>query len=161
LRGAVVAGARATRGEACGNLSRFDNRWCPWESHLPPSLQLELIPAIGYVVVTRAVNVDGYSWAVTYSGCRAVGTGGTLVCNNDNVPELGVVSVTGAGTPSVVETLRGSGTAAYGSEVRDAWWLLHSWELPLSPLLAEPSHDLGSLPPPPPPSLPSFLRPAS
>lgn len=83
----------------------------------PAPVQLELIPAIGYVVVTRTVNVDGFSWAVTYSGCRPVGTDHTPVCNNGNVAELGMVSGLGAGTPTVTETLRGSGTAAYGSEV--------------------------------------------
>jgi hypothetical protein len=80
-------------------------------------LQLETLPTIGYVTVTRSVLPTGFAWNVTYSGCRNVGALLSSVCNIGNVPELGVISVTGAGTPTVVETVTGTQTAMYGSEI--------------------------------------------
>ena len=60
--------------------------------------------------VSRTTNVDGYTWLVTFNGCRTVGM--TDVCNIGDLPTMAFYNnLTGGNGPSieVTEVVTGSG----------------------------------------------------
>lgn len=46
---------------------------------------LEALDHVGNVIVTRAMNTDGFTWTVTFASCRADDTLGFDVCNAGDV----------------------------------------------------------------------------
>ena len=78
----------------------------------PHQLQAELeeLDIVGAVDVSRTTNVDGYTWLVTFNGCRTVGM--TDVCNIGDLPTMTFYNnLTGGNGPSieVTEVVTGSG----------------------------------------------------
>ena len=71
---------------------------------------LELLPNIGHVTVTRQINLDGYTWKVTFASCRTRPSDFADVCNVGDIRTLtvdhGQIS---SGTVSVSQMVQGSG----------------------------------------------------
>jgi hypothetical protein len=67
---------------------------------------LELLPNVGRVSVTRLVDTDGFTWKVTFNGCKTIGLESERnVCNYGNIRQLvGDASglIGGSANPSVV-----------------------------------------------------------
>ena len=84
---------------------------------------LELLPNIGRVSVTRLVDTDGFTWKITFNGCKTVGLESEKnICNYGNIRQLvGDVSGLLGGNPSpsvVVDTIL-NGTQGTSQNVSD------------------------------------------
>jgi len=73
---------------------------------------LELLPNVGHVTVTRQINLDGYTWKVTFASCRTDTNNLADVCN---VGDLRMLTADYAqihsGTVSVSQIVQGSGNS--------------------------------------------------
>ena len=95
-------------------------------------LALEGLPTVGDVDVTRKTNVDGYTWSVTFAGCRRHVTNASLIpqaatnpnvtadiCNDGNVNTIATVGTLSTGatiaSSQLVAGNGGAGYAGYGS----------------------------------------------
>ncbi len=75
--------------------------------------QLELLPNVGRVTVSKVVNVAGYSWFVTFSGCK--NSAGVDIYNIGHLVTMkSVSSLVGCGVPTlaVTKSVSGSGPSA-------------------------------------------------
>jgi len=76
---------------------------------------LETLPTIGRVDVERTVNADGFTWLVTFNGCRTVNN--QDVCNIGNIdsmqPDADMLTPAGKPGVTVYEVTPGSGPAGH------------------------------------------------
>ena len=50
---------------------------------------LELLPNVGRISVTRLVDTDGFTWKVTFNGCKTIGLESERnICNYGNIRQL-------------------------------------------------------------------------
>ena len=84
---------------------------------------LELLPNMGRVSVTRLVDTDGFTWKVTFNGCKTIGLESERnICNYGNIRQLvgdnsGLVG--GNPGPSVVVDTILNGTTGTAQTVSD------------------------------------------
>ena len=84
--------------------------------------ELEELDIVGAVDVHRTTNVDGYTWLVTFNGCRTVGV--TDVCNIGDLASMTTFNaLTGGAGPEieVTEVVAGSGPGACDGDDGLCW----------------------------------------